>query len=156
MKIHTAAVTTIIAAAFILSAPAYAAEKKEPSTGDKFLKGASDTLKSVTGTEDTVKFQGKISNVDAGAREFRTTGSEAGLYKVTPETKISRGGSSVSLNELHKGDTVSGTAHKTGADTFRAVSVTAKAGEKDAPAEKSVLEKLIPGEKKAETKTEKK
>jgi hypothetical protein len=156
MKIHTAAVTSIIAAVLVLSAPAYAAEEKKPSTGDKLLKGASDTLKSVTGTEDTVKFQGRISNVDAGAREFRTTGSTPGLYKVTGETKITRGDASVSLNELKKGDTVSGTAHKTGADTFRAVSVTARPGQQEAPAEKSVLERLIPGEKKTEKKTEKK
>jgi hypothetical protein len=34
MKIHTAAVTSIIAAVLVLSAPAYAAEEKKPSTGD--------------------------------------------------------------------------------------------------------------------------
>ena len=152
MKIHTAVATLITAAAFALTAPAYAADEKKPSTGDKLLKGATDTLKSVTGTEDTVKFQGKISNVDAGAREFRTTGSTPGLYKVTAETKITRGDASVSLNELQKGDTVSGTAKKTGEDTFQAVNVTAKAGQKEAPAEKSGLERLIPGEKKAEKK----
>ena len=135
-----------------MTAPAYAADEKKPSTGDKLLKGATDTLKSVTGTEDAVKFQGKISNVDAGAREFRTTGSTPGLYKVTAETKITRGDASVSLNELQKGDTVSGTAKKTGEDTFQAVNVTAKAGQKEAPAEKSGLERLIPGEKKAEKK----
>src|SRR3954467_10839016 len=105
MKFTTPVVALALAAAFALAAPAYSADPKTPSTGDKLLKGASDTLKSVTGTEDTVKFQGKISNVDAGAREFRTTGTTPGLYKVTPETKINRGGASVSLNELHKGDT---------------------------------------------------
>ena len=152
MNIQTAVATLITAATFALTAPAYAADEKTPSTGDKLLKGASDTLKSVTGTEDTVKFQGKISNVDAGAREFRTTGSTPGLYKVTAETKITRGDASVSLNELQKGDTVSGTAKKTGEDTFQAVNVTARAGQKEAPAEKSALERLIPGEKKAEKK----
>jgi hypothetical protein len=155
MKIITSILTLSLAAAFVLAAPAYAQEKK-PSATDKLLKGASDTLKSVTGTEDTVKFQGRISNVDAGAREFRTTGSTAGLYKVTAETKITRGDASVSLNELQKGDSVSGTAKKTGQDTFQAVNVTARAGQKSAPAEKSVLERLIPGEKKTEKNTEKK
>src|SRR3954471_22861141 len=131
MKLHTAIVTFCTLATFALSGSA--AEEKKPSTGDKLLKGASDTLKSVTGTEDTVKFQGHISNVDAGAREFRTTGTSAGLYKVTADTKIRKGDASVSLNELHKGDAVSGTAKKTGDDTFHAVSVNARAGEKEAP-----------------------
>jgi hypothetical protein len=89
MKINALLLTLSIGAAFALAGPAQAAdETKTPTTGDKLLKGATDTLKSVTNTEESVTFKGKITNVDSGAREFRTTGQRLVSLR-SPETRKS-------------------------------------------------------------------
>jgi hypothetical protein len=164
MKIMTSAVATFCAA-LLLSTAVYAEEKKPANKnaaeklGDT-LKKAGDTLNKATGNEtekpgarETVNFKGNITAVDDRARTFRASGSAPGLYSVTDASRLTKGNTSVSLRELEKGDAISGTARRTGEDTFQVLSASAVA--KEVPREKSVLERLIP-EKKEEAKPEKK
>ena len=153
MKTHTSTLAVAVATAFLLGASGYSADEKKPANksateklGDT-LKKAGDTL---TGTDEkkqeTVNFNGTVTSVDGGARQFRASGSMPGVYSVTSSSKLTRDNATVPVDELKKGDAVSGTARRTGEDTFQVVS--ARATGKEPTREKSVLEKLIPGEKK--------
>jgi hypothetical protein len=145
-----------------LAVPASAAEEKK-NFGDKVgdtLKKAGDTVKKATGTEEdkaakkseeSVYFKGRITAVDAGARQFRASGTVPGIFSVTDATKITVENATARLDDLSKGDEVSGTARRTGEDTFQALSVKATPQEKGRT-EKSALEKLIPEQKRSDKK----
>ncbi|MDQ3621453.1 MAG: hypothetical protein M3463_03065 [Verrucomicrobiota bacterium] len=150
------ALLALLTASFALVVPQHsaAAEKKPDKrnvgekTGDT-LKKAGDSLKKTFGTEEEKKrpereterkksateeavyFKGKITNVDMSARQFRATGTMPGVFRVTDATKITKENATAALGDLERGDAVSGTARRTGEDTFQVL--TAKV----APAESS-------------------
>src|SRR4030095_6518978 len=130
MKNNISLIALTITAAFALAVPASAADEKK-NLGDKVgdtLKKAGDTVKKTTGTEEekeakkgseeSVYFKGRITAVDAGARQFRATGTVPGIFSVTDATKITIENAAARLDDLAKGDEVSGTARRTGEDTF--------------------------------------
>ncbi len=148
------ALLAVLTASFALVVPQLStgAEKKPDKrnvgekTGDT-LKKAGDSLKKTFGTEEEKKaaergperkksaaeeavyFKGTITKIDTGARQFRATGTIAGVFSVTDATKITKENATATLDDLEKGDAVSGTARRTGEDTFQVL--TAKVGTKE-------------------------
>ena len=77
------------------------------------------------GSEEAVYFKGRITLVDHRRGQFRATGSLPGVFSVTDATHITKENASARFEDLEKGDEVTGTAHRTGEDTFQALSVKA-------------------------------
>ena len=77
------------------------------------------------GPEEAVYFKGRITLVDPRRGQFRATGSLPGVFSVTDATRITKENASARFEDLEKGDEVTGTARRTGEDTFQALSVKA-------------------------------
>jgi hypothetical protein len=77
------------------------------------------------GAEEAVYFKGRITSVDPRRGQFRATGSLPGVFSVTDATRITKENASARLDDFEKGDEVTGTARRTGEDTFQALSVKA-------------------------------
>lgn len=150
MKTHLAPLA-LLTATFALAVPqlSAAADKKpdKRNVGEKTgetLKKAGDSLKKNFGTEEEKKssergservterkksvaeeavyFKGTITKIDTGARQFRATGTMPGVFSVTDATKIKKENATATLDDLEKGDMVSGTARRTSEDTFQVLS----------------------------------
>lgn len=99
-----------VATAILLS-PATLSAQDKPKEKEKGKEKAGEKAKK----EGVTPFNGKAAAVDKAAKTVKLTGEKARVIQITATTRISKGGTPSSLDELKDGEEVSG-AYKTSAD----------------------------------------